>query len=179
VQAALTFQLGATDYRTETDSLAAGLSPGGGIFAGNSDAQTYGASITLTPWPRFYCSGGATFTRSRLRAADNGNASVVPYRGEVGTVYSSATIVLNERTDLSAAYAYSMADYGHGNAANGIPAGIEFTRHAVTAGLRRQLSERVTVTLRYAFYQYGEPGTGRVNDYTAHGVFSTVNVSWP
>jgi hypothetical protein len=34
-------------------------------------------------------------------------------------------------------------------------------------------------SLRYRFSQYTKPGSGNVNNFTAHGVFASLNYQWP
>jgi opacity protein-like surface antigen len=63
--------------------------------------------------------------------------------------------------------------------AAGLPLGVDFTRHGLTAGVTRKLTESLSANLRYGYYQYDEPTGGDANDYTAHGVFVTINYRWP
>ena len=179
LRATLTYQITATDYSSKTDPVFFGLSPGGPILDGRYDAQTYGFSATLTPWRRFYLSGTFTYSQSRAVTADNGDASVVPYRGDIYTLTATATYALNPKTDLQAIYNFSHAGYGQNNSAMGVPLGLDFTRHGLIAGLTRRFSPRVSGTLRYEFDQYTEPSSGGANNFTAHGIFATVAYNWP
>jgi len=175
---ALTYQLAATDYKTTTDPVS-GISPGGTVFAGNYDANIYGLSATFTPFQRFYFSGSFTYSDSRTETAHNGDPSIVPYKGDIFGAILSATYALNKLTDLHAAYSFSHADYGQNNAADGLPLGLNYTRHGLMVGVTRRLTSYLTSNLRYGFYQYSEPSTGGFNDYTAHGVFATLTFKWP
>lgn len=179
----LTYQISRTEYSTKTDPAIDAntlnpVSPGGAILAGKYDAQTFGCGATLTPFRRFYLSSAFTYTWSRLTTANNGDPSIVPYRGNVYTVITTATYALNSKTDLQAAYNFSHADYGQNNPA-GVPLGIEFTRHQLLVGLTRRFSQRVSTSLRYSFSQYSEPTSGNFNNFSAHGIFATLDYRWP
>jgi hypothetical protein len=168
----LTLQAISTDYSTRTDP------PGSSaILAGTYDADNYGINFTLTPLRRFYFFGTFTYGNSRTITADHGNASVVPYRGNLFTAAVNASYALNDTTGLSAAYSFSRADYGQHNFADGVPLGLNYTRHGASAGITKKISPLVTMNLHYAFFKYSEPG--RINDYTAHGIFATLAFKWP
>ena len=179
----LSYRLASTEYSTKTDpaidsGLLGPVSPGGTILAGKNDAQTYGFSATLTPIRRCYFYGAFTYSQSRLTTATHGDPSVVPYRGNVYTVMTTASYALNPKTDLQATYNFSRADYGQNNTA-GVPLGIDFTHHQLLVGLARRFTDRVSGSLRYSFAQYSEPTSGNRNNFTAHGIFATLNYRWP
>jgi hypothetical protein len=174
----LTYRRVTTDFTTTTDPVASLGQPGGTLDAATYDADVYSANFTIKPWQRLYLTATLSYSDTRTVAADNANPSVVPYEGDVYSVLTSARFVLTERTDVFAAYNFSKADYGQDNYAEGLPLGMEFTRQAVSAGIARRLTEACVVSLRYAYYQYDEPSSRGVNDYTAHGVFATLNYRW-
>jgi hypothetical protein len=102
----------------------------------------------------------------------------VPYVGETWTLNASAGYALNEKTTLSVTYAFSEAGYSQNNAA-GLPLGLDFTRHELLAGIKRQITKRLAGALRYEFSQYEEPGSGAVNNFSANGVFASLSYRWP
>jgi cytochrome c len=175
----LTHQWVATDYQTATAPVAGGFAPGGAIFAGEYSAHVYGVSATLTPFQRFYAYGSFTYSDSRTATAHNGDPSLVPYEGNIYSLSASVNYALNLVTDLHAAYSYSRAAYGQNNFVAGLPLGLDYTRHSLMAGVTRRINRHLTSNLRYAFYQYSEPSSGALTDYTAHGVFATFIVKWP
>jgi hypothetical protein len=179
LKATLTYRLAADDFWTDTDPVAGGISPGGYIFAGDSDAQVYSLGITLMPLRRFSFTGSFSYTDSRLRTAQNGDPSVVPYNGDIYSVIASARYTFNPATSLQATYSFSQAGFGQDNVADGLPLGLDYTRHGLMVGLTRRLTSYVASSLKYGFYRYSEPSTGGFNDYTAHGLFATVRVRWP
>ena len=174
----LSYQLVKTRYDTTTDPVPGGTTPTG-LQAGDSDAHIYGFNATLTPFQRLYFSGAFTYTDSSISTAQNGDPSVVAYKGHIYTFTGSASYALNQATDLRAAYSFSEADYGENNFVSGLPLGLEYTRHAVTAGITRRLSKTLTANLRYAFFQYSEPSSGGFNNYAAHGIAATLVFKWP
>jgi hypothetical protein len=177
LKATLTYQLVATDYSTKTAVLP-GMAIPPGLLAGNYDANVYGLNLVLNPLQRLSFSGSFTWSDTRTRTASNDDPSIAPYRGNVYSLLASATYVLNQATDLRASYSFSRADYGQNNVGDGLPLGLDFTRHGVVFGVTRKMTSYLTTNLRYAFYQYSEPSTGGLNDYTAHGVFATFVVKW-
>jgi Planctomycete cytochrome C len=175
----LSYRLLASDYHTATAPLPGDLSPGGGVLAGNYDAQVYSLNAILTPWRRGYLSSTLSYQPSRIVTANNGVASVVPYRGDVYSLINSANYAVSASTPLRATYSYSHADYGEDNAGGGLPLGIRYTWHALQFGVRHRLRKRATLGVQYAFYYYHEPSGGDVNDFTAHAVFAMLSVKLP
>jgi len=175
----LSYQLTATEYSSKTDPAVFGTDSGGPLADGRYRAQTYGLSAILTPFRRFYFSGAFTYSRSRTVTADNGVSSVVPYHGDVYTLVTTAAYALNPKTSLQASYSFSQAGYGQNNAPNGVPLGLDFTRHVLFAGVTRQLTQNLSGALHYEFSQYSEPSSAHLNDFTAHGVFATLVYKWP
>ena len=175
----LSYQLTATEYSSKTDPVYFGISPGGPLADGRYRAQIYGLSAILTPFRRFYFSGAFTYSQSRTVTADNGVSSVVPYHGDVYTLVATAAYALNPKTSLQASYSFSQAGYGQNNAPNGVPLGLDFTRHVLFAGVTRQLTKNLSGALHYEFSQYAEPSSAHLNDFTAHGFFATLIYKWP
>ena len=172
-----TYQQVATDYSTTTDPVPSG-SVAEGLLAGKYEANNYGFGLTLSPFQRFYFSGTFTYSDSRTTTGQTG-PSVVPYKGDIFTFVGSANYSLNKSTDVHCAYSFSRADYSQNNAAEGLPLGLSYMRHALMAGVSRRLTRYLTSSVRYGFFRYSEPSSGGINDYTAHGVFATMMVKWP
>jgi hypothetical protein len=150
------------------------------IESGTQEAHVYSVNSVLTPFRRLYLSGTFSYSDSRITtASDSSINGVVPWDGNVYTVMSSANFALNQKTDLHATYVFSKSDYAQNNASTGLPAGINYERHALQVGVTRRFPKNIVTTLAYAFYQYHEPTSGNANDYTAQGIFATVSVPWP
>jgi hypothetical protein len=178
----LSYQYMATDYSSKTDPVYFGISPGGPILDGRDNEQSCGLNAVLTPFRRFYFSGAFTYSHSRVVTAANSDPAapaVVPYRGDTYTFLASAAYALNPKTSLQATYSFSDAGYGQNNAPNGVPLGLDFTRHELFVSVTRQFTRNVSGALRYQFSEYSEPSSGNLNDFTAHGVFATLVYRWP
>jgi hypothetical protein len=80
-------------------------------------------------------------------------------------------------TDLHASYFFSQADYRQHNSAAGLPLGISYERHGALAGVTYRWKPTLTTKLQYGFFDYDEPTTQRVNNYTAHAVFASLTYS--
>jgi len=184
------YQLVAADYNTTTDPAffvtftpdfnpTNIFFPGGEIRAGNQDAHVYSANVTLTPWRRLYLSTTFSYSQSRILSGVNNGTTVVPFRGDVYSVLSSANFVLSKSTDLHGSYSFSRADYRQHNEAEGLPLGIFYDRHAIMAGVTRRLLKNMTATLQYGFFYYNEPTSGGANNYRAHAVMASLNVALP
>jgi hypothetical protein len=191
LQGAITYQHVQTKYRTGTDAyvipeiIVPGfppfpeqiLTPGGVSYTGNYRADVFGASVNTTPWQRLTLSGSFTYANSHTTTAQDITPAVVDYKGDVYTIISSGSFNINEKTDLTAAYTYSWADFGQSNYEAGLPVGIEYNWHIVTAGIVRKIATNMTATLQYRFYNYDESNTGGVNNYTAHGVIGALSIA--
>ena len=174
-----THRLVATDYETTTESYSQDavhdISPGGHLRAGNYDAQVFSFNTTLTPWRRLYWFTTASYQDMRSRARHDNSQAVVPYSGNIWSVMTHGRYVLNEKTDLTAGYSFSAADFQQDNAI-GLPLGMVYDLHGLQAGFVSRRNKNVTLKLQYGFYQYSEPSSGHFNDYTAHAVMAST--SW-
>ena len=167
-----------TDYVTATDALA-GATPGGPVAAGRYESRFVGMGVVSTPWRRLSLSGNVRYTDSRTAAFANKVTSVVPYEGHIWSALAGATWVLSEAAEVHMLYSYSSSDYAQNNLAGGYPAGIEYTRQAIEAGVTRRFQRGISASLQYGYYRYREPTGGTANDYDAHAVFATLNWKWP
>ncbi len=172
------YRLAATDYVTATDALA-GTTPGGAVFAANHDAHTWSMGHTLAPFRRWTLNASASYTDSRASSAQNGVASVVPWRGGIVSAQGGATFAWTATTDLRLSHAWSRADYAQNNFAGGLPAGLEYDQHCLQAGLTTRLKRGATANLQYGFNRYTEPTGGNAYDYTAHSILGTLKLKWP
>lgn len=179
IRTTLSYKIEGTDFSTATDPVSFGISPGGPLLAGRYTAHTYGLSGALTPITRLNLTGTLTYSDSRTRSFANDDPSVVPYQGSVWMVTGGATYALNRTAHLGVSYSFSRADYGQNNGAAGVPLGLNYTRQSATIALTKRFTDRVSGSLRYAFYTYSEPTSGGLTDYTAQGIFATLTFRWP
>jgi opacity protein-like surface antigen len=106
----------------------------------------------------------------------NHDPSVQTYKGDVYTIMTTTGYALDDKTDCTLEYSYSRSDNFSDNSAAGLPLGLDFRRHALIAGVSRKISKNVIARLRYGFYDYDEPSTGGINNYTAHLVNASCTV---
>lgn len=186
----LTYQMVSSDYTATTEPYilpelvipgfppipAVVNSPGGTVFAGTYDANVYSLSVALNPWRRISLSSTFSYRETRTDTHNNFSPVVVPYKGDIYSSINSVTVVLNKKSDLIGSYVYSWADYNQNDATLGLPLGLNYDWHVLSAGLTRRFSETVTGLLQYRFYSYDEHNTGAANNYTAHGILASVSV---
>ncbi|MBK9138779.1 MAG: hypothetical protein IPM17_08465 [Verrucomicrobia bacterium] len=176
----LKFQVVASESYTDTPSVIAqgtgDVFTGGRWQSGNYDAHVISFSATVAPWRRLVLTPLVSYAPSRLSTAGAEAVGLPEYAGDIVSVICGASFVLDSRTDLTASYGFSTADFARAASTDYLPLGIEYDRHALTAGLRRRFTDRVSGTLDYGFFAYSEPISGGAADYTAHGVFAGVSV---
>lgn len=178
----LTYQLLDNDYHTATDTvadpisgLAGGIAPGGSLLAGTYKAHTATLNTTMTPWRRLFLSTTFSYQNARTVTTANDSQSVAPYAGDIYSAMAGASYILNNKTDLSASYSLSMADFSQDNFASGLPLGIKYQQHGVQLGLKRRIGKSKVLSLRYSFYHYDEPSSGGFNNFNAQAIFATLS----
>ena len=174
----LSYQYQDTEYDVATRPYAlfgTVLSPGGELAAGRERGQTVSLSGSLTPMRRLYLDGTISYQDSTLTTAADGSPAVVPYQGHTVTVLASGTYVLSQRTDLFAAWFFSLAEYGQDNFAKGLPLGLEYQRQGAQFGLSRRLGKNVSAKLQCRFDCYREPSSGGANNYLAHAIYGALS----
>lgn len=182
----LSYQWLENNYHTSTDpvtetvpGLPGGISPGGSLLAGNYQAQTVALNTTLTPWRRLFLSTTFSYQNARTVTWANDSPSVAPYQGNIYSVMNSASYLLDGKTDITASYSLSIADFGQNNSADGLPLGIKYQQHAVQVGIKRQIGKGKSLSLHYSFYHYDEPSSGGFNNFNAHAVFAMFTFQIP
>lgn len=173
-----THRLVATDYETGKESLDT-RTPGGRWTSGDYEAQIFSLNATVTPWRRLYCSGTISYQDIQSISRHENSLAVVPYGGETWSVMAHARFVLNEKTDLTAGYTFSTADFRQTHFAAGLPLGMEYDLQGLQAGFVTRCTKDLTLKLQYGFYRYDEPSSGGANDYTAHAVLAALSLRLP
>ncbi len=178
LKASLKYQHMDSRYDTETGPATEPFTgvalPDGRLRAGHHRAHVFSLNTTLTPHRRWLC-----HTTLSLSDAETTTGlptpAVVPYAGQIYTVLSSLTFVLDARTELTSSYAFTKADYAQTHFAEGLPLGLVFERHNLLVGVRRQFRPGLSASLQYGLFRHEEPGLGGATDYTAHGVFAWIS----
>ena len=180
VKLGFTYQLLSSESAMTTLPIPTGLfgeTPGGEVRAYNYDAHIYSVNAALNPWHRIYLNSTFSYRNSRTWTGHEFRPTVVDYEGELYSTISSITYVVNDKTDLNASYRYSWANYGENNDPAGLPVGIIYDWHIVSAGITRRFQKHITTNLQYRVYQYDEANSGGVNNYTAHGVLAAFTLA--
>ncbi len=175
----LTHRLVATEFHTTAEPTTfitpGDGSPGGRVLAGDYDAQIFSLNVTVTPTRRLHVFSTISFQDTRSLSLHDNSAAVAPYRGETWSVLCHGRYVLTAKTDLTAGYSFSTANFQQDNFAAGLPLGMRYDSHALQAGFSSRCTENLTTKLQYGFYLYTEPSSGSANDYTAHAVFLSLH----
>jgi hypothetical protein len=190
LKTSFSYRLVASDYWTAVDPVTGydpvtfepipgHISPGARLLAGNYDAHVYSFNAVARPARRLTINTTFSLQDSRTVTADDSTDAVAPYVGNIYSVLLAGSYAWDPKTDLLLNYGFSYADFDQETAGNSLSLGVAYQRHAVMAGLRRRISERLSATLRYGFCLYSEPSSGGFNDYTAQAVFLTVNLRLP
>jgi hypothetical protein len=136
--------------------------------SGQYDSQIYTVSATVTPIDRLYVTGLFSYQNATTWQNDYLNPIVQTFIGDVYSAMGSFGYAIDSKTDISGDYSVSWARNNQANATIALPYGANYTQHAATVTLSRQLSPRVRAQLRYGYYQFDEDASMNVNDYTAH-----------
>jgi hypothetical protein len=186
LKTSLSYQWLENNYHTATDSLSetvpglpGGISPGGSLLAGNYQAQTVALNATLTPWRRVFLSTTFSYQNARTVTVANDSPSVAPYQGDIYSAIVSASYVLNQKTDLTASYSLSLANFAQDSSADALPLGIKYQQHALQVGIKRQIGKGKSLSLYYSFYHYDEPSSGGFNNFNAQAVFAMLSFQIP
>jgi hypothetical protein len=174
LKTALTYQWLQNHYRTATEPVGDPPPNGGSLLAGTYVAQNASLNATLTPWRRWFFSSTFSFQHAQTHTDDNGSTAVAPYIGDIYSVLLNGTFAVSAKTDLAAGYAFSTADFGQVDAADGLPLGIHYHQHSLQAGIRHQIAKGKSVGLQYRYYRYVESSTGDINNLEAHALFATL-----
>jgi hypothetical protein len=169
-----TYRLLATDYHTTTKP-PPGAPLGGEILAGDFDTQIFSLNFTLTPWRRFNCFASLSYQELTSTTVQDPTGAVVPYQGNTWNVLIHGRYALTIKTDLTAGYTFSSADYQQDNFATGLPLGIDYQSHGFQVGVISRCTKDLTAKLQYGYYHYAEPSSGGANDYAANVVFVSLN----
>ena len=141
--------------------------------SGQYDSHIYTLSATYTPMDRLYLTGLVSYQTACTFSRDYSNPIVQPFVGDVYSVMGSFGYAIDKKTDLTGDYSVSWAKNNQANAAIALPLGANYTQHAATLTLSRQITPKIRAQLRYGFYQYNDLAVAGLNDYTAHLIMAS------
>ncbi|MGC8886956.1 MAG: porin [Verrucomicrobiia bacterium] len=168
------FQLSTIQNRSWYDSL-------GDLETAEVTSHILSGSVTWSPFNRLYLQGSVSYAMDKTDTlADTLTGAayglVLDARNNYWNTSVTAGYALCEKADFETTYGYYRADNAQNNAIWGLPLGSNAKEHSVTAGIVYRVSKRVRWNLKYGFYDYNDALTGSNNDYTAHTVFSTIQM---
>lgn len=168
------FQLSTVDNFAYDDSL-------GRLQTAEITSHILSGTITWSPLSRLWLQGSVSYAVDKTDTlADSltgfAYGIVLDARNNYWNGTVSAGYALTEKADIEAQYTYYRADNSQNNAVWGLPLGSDAREHSVSAGLTYRVSARVRWSLKYGYYDYKDSLTGEQNDYTAHMVFSTIQM---
>ena len=139
-------------------------------------------SISWVPLARLYFQGTFNYALDELRTPANdflGSATnniVPPSQNDYWNASALVGYALDDKTDVQAQYFYYRANNYVDNSLYSQPFGASSEEHGVTATLSRQLTKSLRWTLRYGFFNNRDITSGHHNDYTAHLVYSSMQI---
>jgi hypothetical protein len=165
-----------TDSSNATDQYGVtnAASTGGSLLAGRYDAHNPSVNLTLTPWKRLFLTTTFSLENARTVTFANSSESVAPYKGNTWSALGSATYLVDEKTDLSASYSFSLAKFYEDDSATSSLYDINYTLHSLSFSLSHRFTRDFAGSIRYAWYLYDEPTSGGANNYEAHAVFASL-----
>ncbi|MGM0427771.1 MAG: hypothetical protein ACQEQ7_11110 [Thermodesulfobacteriota bacterium] len=155
--------------KTTIDTLSQ-TTPPSTVKSGDYLADIYSLSVTATPISSLYLTGQFSYRDVTSESFDNGSLSVTAYNGDVYTFLGTAGWAVGKKTDFTLQYLFSRSDNFQNNSAEGLPLGVNNTRHGLSLSCSHRLTDQIQARLGYGFYKYDEESNGGVDDYKAHRV---------
>ena len=132
-------------------------------------------NVSWAPWSWLYLQTGFNYVLSKTHTPTSDyTQAVLDSENNYWTVNFNTGLVLDDKTTLDVGYTYYEADDYTDNSAYGVAYGPGVKDHAVTATIVRRLSERLRLTLRYAYYHSEDDPSGGNNNYDAHVLYSSL-----
>jgi hypothetical protein len=140
-------------------------------------------SINWNPLARFYLQANFSYTfnqtdtpANNIDLVPNTSPTVTNFRNDYWTVTSSAGFIIDDKTDFSTDFSFYCANDHFKNAGVAVPYGLGATEYTASATITRQLTKQMRLLLRYGYYDYRDVTSGGHNNYTAHSLYSSLQV---
>ena len=148
----------------------------GSVVSGDYEMRIYSLDTTITPHPAWLISCGVSKRDSRTRSpALDAPDLVADYEGDVWTASANVQVQLNDKTRITLGYAYWDSENEQDNL-DSLPINVAYTNHVLSAGLRRQVSERTTAAIQYRYTDYRDHQYRGELDYNSHGLYALVRI---
>ncbi len=143
-----------------------------------TDQQVSG-TLTWNPLPRLYLQGTGSYVwdKTETPAGDimltpNTVVTVNNFYNNYWQAGGSLGFVIDDRTNLHIDYSYYKSDNYESNFIAALPYGMSDREQTISAGIDRQITKNVRLSLKYTYYDYTNVTSGGHDNYTAHAVFS-------
>ena len=140
-------------------------------------------ALNWNPLARFYLQANFSYVfnqtdtpASNIDLAPLTSPTVVNFRNDYWTVTSGIGYIIDDRTDFSANFSYYCANDHFKNALVAVPYGLGATEYTASATITRQLTKQMRLLLRYGYFDYRDVTSGGHNNYTAHSLYSGLQV---
>lgn len=132
-------------------------------------------SVSWVPFARMYLQGNLSYVWDRTETpASDLTAAVLDSENNYWTANATLGYALDDKTDAELQYLYYRADNYEDNAAYSQPYGAGAEEQGVTAGLVRQMTKRIRMSLKYGFFTSHDQLSGGNRDFNSHLVYSTL-----
>jgi opacity protein-like surface antigen len=143
-----------------------------------TDQQVSG-TLTWNPLPRLYLQGTGSYVwdKTETPAGDiiltpNTVVTVNNFYNNYWQAGASLGFVIDNKTNLHVDYSYYKSDNYESNFIAALPYGMTDREYTISAGIDREITKNVRLSLKYSYYDYTNATSGGHNNYTAHAVFS-------
>lgn len=163
------------------------------------DSHIFSQSLTIIPCQHVFIQANGSYTFDELETpvygrelpgnnATSANAMAVSDAGYLTLVdqsrnsYWTAGVIVgvqfDPKTSLQAQYDYYLANNYVNSYFATMPYGGEYEESRVMATVNRQLTEQITLTMRYGFMNYEDVPSGGNNSYNAHLAYAGLKFMW-
>jgi hypothetical protein len=140
-------------------------------------------SLTWNPLARFYLQANFSCVLNQTDTPGNNielvpgqGATVVNFRNDYWTVTSGIGYLIDDKTEFYSDFSYYCANDHFKNAGVAMIYGLGATEYTASATITRQLTRQMRLLLRYGYYDYRDVTSGGHNNYTAHSLYSSLQV---
>ena len=138
------------------------------------DAHTLSGSVSITPFSNLFITSMVMHQNHRVKTGARYDASIPgvarAFESDSTTFVNSAIFALNKKTEFSADYEATLnSNYDENNIADKtVPYEHDYTRQALTLGVKHKIRKNMTMWSRYSLYDYSESHIADIDDYTEH-----------
>jgi hypothetical protein len=172
------FQLSSIDTQGTTDPNGVRLNK---LESAEMTSHIISESISWSPLARLFLQGSVSYVLDQTDTPANdlgGGATdlVLAAKNDYWNASVLAGFALDSKTDLQAQYFCYFADNYEDNSSVSVPYGAEGKEHGVTASVLRRIHRNILLKLTYGFFSHHDRTSGGHNDYTAHMVYSSMQL---